>query len=285
MSTRYLILGMQRSGTTAVQDLVAGHPEVSGAREEVSTDFFTRGDSAFYYGPDAPTETPEMYGRLFDALSRREPEADVWGMKMAVTYPTQARTIVDGVRRYLPGLRVVLVRRADPLAALASIRRAIRTGAWHNTSGQRVKDVRLKLATVDILNHVADWREINAIFDELEDVFPTLRLEYEADIEQGDLEARTDIFEFIGVSAQLASWLKHRKLSPPLQEYVDNYEAAALLRDQALDLFESGMSRQDIIDRLGPGQVERWSERARYVARHPGVLRPSFWLPRVLSRS
>jgi hypothetical protein len=72
--TRYLIVGMARSGTTVTHRALYGHPKVCALDDEIRVDpFFTRGIEAFTVGGANPWERENGSLQLFDALTSFEP--------------------------------------------------------------------------------------------------------------------------------------------------------------------------------------------------------------------
>ena len=136
--TRFLILGMARSGTTVTHQALQGHPNVRSSMDELKVaPFFTSGIAAFTVSGANPFEQDNGYGLLLDALTLipceqrgldvlgyggtdAHPKGDVLanGIKVAVGSAEEAETLVAALQRHpsLHELAIVRVHRADLVA-------------------------------------------------------------------------------------------------------------------------------------------------------------------------
>lgn len=223
--TRFLIVGMQRSGTTVTHHCLEGHPHVSLVTDEVAADpFFTKGLSVFTTGRESFDARRRGFLRLFDAitLSVTDRQVRAAGLKVALGTATDAIDLVECVREHFEGLKIVMVRRSDLVAQCASLRRAQRTGQWH-AFGSRVKDTddRFEIPVREFDDYARGCRLIHAQLDRLKDTHQVCELVYERDIEHGLDHDR--LFDFVGVDRVPASWMKMQKVSPPVESYIANH--------------------------------------------------------------
>lgn len=224
-TTRFLIVGIQRSGTTVTHHCLAGHPQVSMAADEVSVEpFFTRGLAVFTTGRESFEERRRGYLGLFDAISLAGTARPVRaaGIKVALGSPEEAIDLVECVREHFHDLRIVVVRRTDLIAQCGSLYLAMRTGQWHAFGGKpRSSDEKLEIPPGEFDAYTRSTRRIEAQLDRLEETNPVCALDYERDIERGLDHGR--LFDFIGVDRMPVTWMKMQKVSPPAQSFIANH--------------------------------------------------------------
>jgi tetratricopeptide (TPR) repeat protein len=111
------VVGMPRSGTTLVEQILASHPAVHGAGELPDLDLLVdrmrdAGDRAFHYPEDTPALAPSQLralGRAYvEGLRRRAPGAARVTDKMPANF-----LFLGLIHLALPGARIIHVRR-DP---------------------------------------------------------------------------------------------------------------------------------------------------------------------------
>lgn len=251
--TRFLIVGMQRSGTTVTHHCLGGHPQVSLTTDEVSTDpFFSKGLSVFTTGRESFAARRRGYQRLFDAISLAATDRPVRaaGLKVALASPEDAVDLVECVREYFEGLKVVMVRRADLVAQCGSLYRAMRTGQWHafgKKAGGADEKISIPLEEFDV--YVRNCRRIEAQLDRLKATHPVCELLYERDIEKGLDKDR--LFDFVGVDRLPAAWMEMQKVSPPAEKFIANH-AELVARQPTIPLVapqaaeDEAMARQKV---------------------------------------
>ncbi len=160
------------------------------------------------------------------------PPGHAGGFRAMVYQPdTAARPQWSGVWEALAeceGLRVIYLRREDPLAQYVSYRVAERTGHFHPPPD----DPALEAGNRPIL-HVEPG-ELNAWIEERASLYarcrtqlagkPTLETSYDALAEHWDAEIHR-IQRFIGVQPHRLTQRKRKQEQRPLAEVVSNYEA------------------------------------------------------------
>jgi len=90
-----------------------------------------------------------------------------------------------------------------------------------------------------------------------------LSLSYEDVLLNGELATYNPLFEFVGVEPKEATWLEDRKLSPPPQDYVENYEELVRCWELLKMKLEQGESREAL--------------RGQYVVSGLSALRRDIW--------
>jgi len=223
---RYIILGLARSGTTAVHFALKGHPNVSALNDEVNLSFFTEGISSFTQRDDNQKEKNAGYHKLFDALAGvfQDESTMALGMKCVPNSVEAANELVDSLRQHFPELKVVLVNREDLVAQYGSYLRAKSTGEWHSwrKSGD-IKDFTVKIRTSRFRAYVTKCKDIYQVLKSLDDSHQVLEFSYEQCFLQGGEPDFSQLFGFIGVPQIEAAWLGSEKVAPPPDLYIKNY--------------------------------------------------------------
>lgn len=246
--TRYVIVGMARSGTTATHVALYGHPQVCAMADEVRVDpFFTRGVACFTVGGKNEWERARSYQPLFDALTRYRPEAPdpegkrliayngtpqlpkadllAHGLKVAIPSAEDAQRLVECLQDHFRWAKIIHVRRRDWLAQFASLSRALSTGVWH-TSGDKKDPGKahepMHLLPQQFEKYLEQCAEIERQLFRLRSSHETLEFRYEEELATDDARRFDRIFEFLGVPAIAPTWLKLTKTAPPLESYVAN---------------------------------------------------------------
>jgi tetratricopeptide (TPR) repeat protein len=228
--TRFVIAGLQRSGTTVTVGCLSGHPEIACARGEIKAfPLFTRGLATFSYGHETYPIRKEGLAALFDAVSMigAAPEVRANGLKVALGTPTEAMDVVAALREYLPETKIILIWRDDLVAQYGSLLRAQQTGQWHLFRGDGVKQTKNDAVHIDkqpFLDYLQACRSIMGHLDTLRETHEVHDFHYENDIVPGDQYGR--LFEFLGASVRPVTWLSMRKVAPPPEQLIDNYTKA-----------------------------------------------------------
>lgn len=246
-TTRYIIVGMQRSGTTATNRALFGHPNICAMADEFAVDpFFTKGVACFTVGGQNRWERLRNYARLFDAVTiypadtpdpegkrliaycgtPKHPKQEVRanGLKVAIPSANDARLLVESLREYFRDLRVVHVRRADWVAQYASLLRAQKSGQWHSwttANPPAALPERLTIPVDAFTNYVRMALEIEGQLLRLRETHQVCEFNYESDLEHA-AGAWDRLFEFLGVLPMQPDWMGSSKVAPPVEEFVTN---------------------------------------------------------------
>jgi hypothetical protein len=223
--TRYVIVGMPRSGTTLVHKAVAGHPNASALNDELCVSpFWDRGLSTFTFGHETPEERRSGHVVLFDAVTSiaASAESRAFGVKCCVSSPKEADLVVTSAMRTIPGVRMILVVRRDLVAQYASLLRARRSGGWH--SWRRTD--RPPVAQVHIRPLLFDRYATNALdtLARLQCAPAAHRVVFE-ELVASQAEGFSEIFDFLDLPDVPVDWEVGDKVSPLPEAYIDNYLA------------------------------------------------------------
>jgi len=113
-------------------------------------------------------------------------------------------------------------------------------------------------------------REANDHLRQLEDSHDVLTIEYEPDILEGNIRTNESLFDFVTVPYQKASWLQHRKVSPPPETYISNYVALRELQREIEKKLSDGQSPDKLRDQYRPPFWKRMYRTSKHWLRHPG---------------
>ena len=294
---RFIVVGMQRSGTTVTHVCLAGHPDVTMAIDEVYTEpFYTRGLATFTGGKESYHGRKTGYLALFDALARSDKEggAQVRGIKTALRNHADAVAFTNCLREYLPDVAVVVVSRDDLVAQYGSLVRAEKSGEWHRNEGVKSTfDGRFTLDRAAFVEYANDCLASLAQVRTLAETHRVHEINYERDIVPGTgYEA---IFEFLGISVQPPKWLRMSKVAPPPGDFIKNYDeltavlaglmppsaeaerelARAALRERSSSE-TPGFLLHRAMDRIGKGRVDDALEDVRVAM--AADRQPDVWL-------
>ncbi len=229
--TRYLILGLARTGTTVLHLSVMGHPNVSALSDEIPVQpFFGRGLSTFTFGNEFEQEKERGHLVLFDAITSITATAQTTaiGAKTVAHTCEQAHIIVDALQKHLPGIKVVLTLRNDMVAQYGSLRGARATGAWHswyrNIEDNRQQKMRINRSL--FTRAALHWLDSLRVLRRLHDSHDVHEWRYENFMADREASVR-GVFRFLGLPNAEIAPLKSEKVKPPPQQYIHNYTRMA----------------------------------------------------------
>ena len=249
--TRFLILGMQRSGTTVLHQLVGGHPDVGTNPREFGSEFFKLRDGLAYHNPEAISPDPSLRDRLFDtwcALPQRDAPYAALGAKVAFPSAAMATQVTASIRSDFRNFKVILISRDAPLNGLVSLKRAQSSHVWHHVSASSttlahpsLKDKSqsekieksdakekylININESEIIKYIWHWSRINDALVELAKCVPSLSLSYEADLLDGNILQGGKVFDFLDVSRLPVTWITMEKIGGDLSDEIENAEWA-----------------------------------------------------------
>jgi len=227
ISGRYMIVGPTRSGTTALHLVLAGHPEISVFVGELSFPRLAAGLAQFSRKGHA-TDSEMRYGRiaLFDAIAgcARTADTRVLGAKTTVNAPRQARHFVETVRRYLPGIKIIIAVRSDVVAHYGSRARLIETGVAHSWE-QKGKADTAGMVTIDrwllansVLVNMENYQTLSSVSKYVE----CYEVNYEEFAKDNDLVYRR-LLKYLGLDYVKPDWLTAKKLHLNPESYIKDY--------------------------------------------------------------
>lgn len=236
MKNRYLIIGYSRSGTTVIHLLLKGHPNVAALNDELRVSpFFTEGISAFTYGHDLAEEKERGYSVLLDGLTSlcANENTMAFGAKCTCDRESNARSLVDTLQQHLPDLKIILMVRNDLVAQYGSLRSAERSGIWHSWyegfKNRKIHTLKIKRwlfirYVVSCLDTYQVLRELHQTHDVIECVYEEFLVSQESVYEK--------LCNFLGIPQIEAMWLDSKKVMPPPEEYITNYDEMTSLLEK-----------------------------------------------------
>ena len=248
--TRYIIIGMARSGTTATHTAVYGHPNVCAMADEFRVEpFFSKGVACFTVGGHNGWERHRNSYALFDAVTvypRGAPDPDgkrliaycgtpsvpkqdilANGLKVAIPSAEDAATLVESLQKYYPDLLVIHVRRSDWVAQFASLQRAAKSGVWHTRDDnptERPAGEKMHLDANQFANYLQMASETERHLLSLRQSHRVCEFSYEQDLAPNDPTAMHRVFEFLSLRPLDPTWMRLTKTAPPLEDFVANVD-------------------------------------------------------------
>jgi hypothetical protein len=222
---RYLVIGYARSGTTVTHHIISGHPQVASLLGELKPEpFYTQGKRIFTFGNE-PCNPRIEYPKLFDCLTKFNATADILanGTKTVCNSHRQAENIVDVLRRYLPDIYVIIVKRRDLVAQMGSGIHSKKSGVAHSwrDGADRLKVRKIRISKHKFISYIYNVRRLYSVFDGLNESHKVLNLTYEDLSDMDTYSGR--IFDFLGIENLKPTWLHDKKIMPGPSEYIKNY--------------------------------------------------------------
>jgi len=234
-----------------------GHPAISALHDELALEpFFTDGLATFTTGSSG-TETERKEGRrsLFNALTEpgRTSNTQACGAKCAFGYGSQGARFADVVQREFPQAKIIHVVRQDQVALFGSRVRAQDTGIYYQKKQRDAAEgPTFSLDRYRFVSHMLDMNEVNVNLRRLRETHDVFTVEYEADILSGELRTDESLFSFVDVEPQTAMWLDQRKISPPPEAYILNYDELRKLQSQVEEQLAEGQSPSKLRKKYSP---------------------------------
>jgi LPS sulfotransferase NodH len=236
---RYLIVGIQRSGTTVLHLALKGHPNVAALNDELKVaPLFTQGIRTFTFGNDTEEEKRRGHAALFDALTSitEGPDTVATGAKCACGSPALARVLVDSLQKHFAHVRIILATRRNLVAQFGSLLAAERSGVWHSWNpefaGRRPPEISMNRWA--FTHYVHRCLDTHAVLQGLHETHSVLTCEYE-DYLKDPAAIHSQLFDFVGVPQRDVTWLESMKLVPRPEEYISNYAAMSHLLERVRD--------------------------------------------------
>ncbi|MEO0451720.1 MAG: sulfotransferase [Pseudomonadota bacterium] len=289
-SKRFLVVGMQRSGTTVVHQVISGHSRITTTPREVSPKLFYDFCDAYFNTNrnlfTARERSPEsnkaqILAGLFETIASSGVSASVEeciGLKVATGMAAEAKKMVDAILEHAPELHIIHVERKDVVAACASFSFAEENRRFQIHEGEELPTPKIEIEREFLLQYIVNWKRINAEFERLSDLKHYSKISFEAEIASGQIQNGEKLFDFLGLEPEPVEWVTLQKSLPSKQDTVTNLEECESIATQVIDAFNAGASIQTIYDEHGPSLISVVIKRVKEFVRHPAtVLRRSYW--------
>jgi hypothetical protein len=222
---RFVLIGMQRSGTTVTHARLASHPDVAMYDDELHTAFFATAIVGRNARGESTRRRTQSLLDVFDFVAGRRPGVRAVGVKTALPSPALTARLVGCLATHGADLDVIVLQRQDLVAQLGSLRRAQQLAVWHRRSADAAPaaPTRVRIGDDELAAYVADAVACDRLLDGLATSRRVLRLDYDRDVVGGSDWPR--VCEFLGIATPPPPPGELRKVSPPAAEYIDDYDA------------------------------------------------------------
>ena len=224
---RYVVLGLARSGTTAVHFALKGHPNIAALNDEVRVSFFTEGISTFTQRDDNVLEKKVGSYSLFDAVAGvfSDENTRALGLKCVPESVESAEALVQSLVKFYAGLSIVLVIRNDFTAQYGSMLRAKLTGEWHSwrKTGKQ-KNQRVRISKGDFKKYIIRTSGKLSALRQLKKTHEVLEFNFEEQLLYSKNPDFSPLFRFLDIPDLSVTWLDSKKVAPPPEDYIVNYE-------------------------------------------------------------
>jgi hypothetical protein len=151
--------------------------------------------------------------------------------------PWLANLVVKGLRADFPEVKVVLIDRSDLVAQYGSLMNARRTGVWHSwyPSAGKTEVAPRTLNRWLFSRYALECLDTMRVLGTLEQSHDVFVCKYDA-LAADETATYRSIFSFVGVDDLPITWFQAKKVMPPPQTYIANYDelssVLARLREQ-----------------------------------------------------
>jgi hypothetical protein len=175
------------------------------------------------------------------------------------------------VQNEFPDVRVIRLRRQDKVAQFGSLKKANEKDIWHRKEEDSGPGTpKLRLDPHRFIDYLLSLYESNKSLATLEKTHDIMTVEYERDILNGELRKNSDLFSFVGVEPEEATWLEHRKVSPPPEEYITNYDELTEMQREVNEQLTAGHSASQLKEKYSPPLLKSWYRNSKYWINRPG---------------
>lgn len=228
-STRFIVVGVQRTGTTLIRTTLDNHSRITCAGEIFKTRGLRRKPHLGPWSYTAHLDAMAL-GKVRDLVFRRTlvtaflddlyaSDVDAIGFKLMRDQSQRFPMVVPYVREH--GVRVIHVVRENTLKTYVSILTA-RVRGFH--SREKVAQVRIEVPASDLLQRLegieADSR---AWADTFADGHPYLAVTYEGFVAERE-RALAEVCEFLDVPVETPESHLRKMTSDNLRDVIENYD-------------------------------------------------------------
>ena len=222
---RYIIIGTQRSGTTAVHFALYNHPETSTLYDEARiVPLFTDGLSTFTFGNNDDEEKINDVSELFNIICtlNSKGSANTIGLKIANSNPNEIALLKETLFSQFKDVKIIFVYRSNLTAQFGSLARGKKTKQFHSWDKKATKIDKIKLNTFEFKIHIIKYVLSNLELELFSNDFSLLKVNYEEIIKKNNFNY---IFNFLNLKHINESEIKStKKISPEAEQYVVDYE-------------------------------------------------------------
>jgi hypothetical protein len=229
----FLIIGVQRSGTSVIHANLGSHPYIECLTGELKMDpLLLQGADLFTNTPcDMPLEMEIGWRELFKALTslNRTKHTLLGGAKIAVADYFSALRLFVAISSTFPDLKIILIERKDKVAQFGSWKKAQETNIYCSTT--KLDNVgKIVINEGEFRKYFKDGAKTDETLLRLSETNPFYHCYYE-DISIDPNKFIVDIYRFLDVRP-IKFKNKIQKLLPAPEDYISDYaEITKLFQD------------------------------------------------------
>lgn len=154
-------------------------------------------------------------------------------MKCAITSRKMASDLVNALQASFRDIKVILTIREDFVAQFGSLIRATESGIWHSwVKGTSKPPTLITIDETKFVKYVVETLDIVKELRKLHATHEVYEFIYERDILSNTFDRYYNLFDFLMLPRVPITWLKSRKVAPPPEKYIANYQQLRKLLDE-----------------------------------------------------
>lgn len=260
---RFMVIGMQRSGTSVTFDMLYNHPNVSALQGEIFIKpFFDKGLDTFTQGNKCSDLEIEFGHRIiFDAISSFNYNKDTKanGLKCTVNTLSDAKIFrVQSTKINISNLRYIFLIRENLLDQYLSLVRAKITGKWHSfyQSKVNISKTKINFNREDYINYIIDGLYIQQVLIDISKEVDSIIIEYENELCLNMEAVQIKLYEFLNLPFfQVKS--RYNKIQNNVKELICEYDELYTLFQSIKIDFNSGTNIDELKRKYLPFRLKR----------------------------
>lgn len=227
-ASRFVIAGMARSGTTAIQSIMTTHEDVKmPPLENRVSPLFTEGLGCLFPHGVSNALRDQAIRSAFDCAAAIADTSNVkyCGLKVSLNGPLDAKNLVHALKGPLKGTKLIHIQRDDEIARLGSARVAQLKGVWHSTvapTSASKQYLKLWISPITLLHAVITGHKANQILAQLSEQPGHLKIDYR-DFANDNKVVMAEVANALGIADRFNYSTSFRKQLPAPAEYIVNY--------------------------------------------------------------
>lgn len=220
---RFLVVGMQRSGTTVTWSQMRQHPDIAMFGNELHASFFSTTILDRALDGETRDQRTTSLQAMVELLARPAATTRAVGLKTALPSAEYTARLVGCLLTHGSDFDIIAVRRRDLVAQLGSIRRAVASGQWHRQAkNHTTSTARVCIGDRELVDYVQDCIDSQRLLEQLAKQRRVTFLDYDDDIVTGQDWGR--ICDFLELPAGSRPTPQLAKVAPPASEYIEDYD-------------------------------------------------------------
>jgi len=218
---RFLIVGLQRSGTTVISELLSGHPEVCMFSDELKvTPLFSKGIRTYGMGNETENDVKIGFQAIFDTITRTNKNVSTWGAKIALQEPKDAKILISCLNQNFENIKIIYINRTDSIARIGSLLNARKTKIYHSTDApKKFKNKKITISKKTFRKYFLKELKIKEILH-FNKKHTVININYENDILTKRF--KHTVFRDLGLPIIKPDWQYLKKISLNPEDYINN---------------------------------------------------------------